>query len=78
MDILSNISPFFNGGCSLASAYMLFRIMTIEKEVEREKKFFLEFRNNEHKTNQNINGRLLNIEMELSKRFSTWNKKYDN
>ena len=78
MDILSNITPLINGGFSAFNLYILFRIMSIEKEVEREKKFFLEFRNNETKTNRELNNRLLDIEMELSKRFSTWGKKYGN
>lgn len=76
MDMLSSISPIVNGGFSVFNLYILFRIMTIEKEVEREKKFFLNFRQNEQKTNQELNNRLLDIEMELSKRFSTWDKKY--
>lgn len=78
MDLLSNITPFLNGGFSAFNLYILFRIINIEKEVEREKKFFLDFRNNEQRTNQELNGRLLDIEVELSKRFSTWGKRYGN
>ena len=70
MDILSDISPIFNGGCSLASAYMLFRIMSIEKEVEREKKFFLEFRDNEAETNKDLDSRIRAIEFKLAKIWS--------
>ena len=76
MDFLSDISPVLNGGFSAFNLYILFRIMNIEKEVEREKGFFLDFRKNEEQTNQDIIGRLFDIEFELSKRFSTWNKKY--
>lgn len=72
MDILSDISPLFNGGCSLASAYMLFRIISIEKELERERKFFIEFRKNEAQTNQDLDRRLRNLELECHKRWSTW------
>ncbi len=77
MEILSQISPLLNGGISAFNLYVLFKIISIEKEVLREKKFFLEFRNKEEKTNQEIKNRLLDIEVELSKRFSTWGKKYD-
>ena len=38
MDILSDISPYINGGFSVFNLYILFRIITIEREVEREKK----------------------------------------
>ncbi len=78
MDIFSLLTPVINGSVSAFNLYILFRIITIEKELERERKFFLDFRINEQKTNQEINNRLLNIEMELSKRFSTWDKKYGN
>ena len=72
MELLSDLSPFINGGCSIFNMYILFRIITIEKEVEREKKFFLDFRKNEQETNKDIEVRLRRIEMELSKRWSTW------
>lgn len=72
MDILSNITPFVNGGFSAFNLYILFRIMSIEKEVEREKKFFLDFRNNEDAMNKELDQRLRNLELECHKRWSTW------
>ena len=72
MDILSNITPVINGGFSAFNLYILFRIMSIEKEVERERKFFLEFRKNEAQMNQELDKRLRNLELECHKRWSTW------
>ena len=72
MDILSNITPVINGGFSAFNLYILFRIMSIEKEVERERKFFLEFRKNEAQMNQELDKRLRSLELECHKRWSTW------
>ena len=61
MDFLSQLTPFLNGGMSAFNLYVLFRIITIEKEVEREKQFFLNFRENEQQTNENLDARLISI-----------------
>ena len=72
MDFLSQLTPFLNGGISAFNLYILFRIVTIEKEVEREKQFFLNFREKEQKTNENLETRLKNLEFQAAKRWSTW------
>lgn len=78
MDILSEISPLINGGISAFNLFILFKIVQIEKDLARERSLLRDFRDGENKTNQEITNRLLDIEMELSKRFSTWGKKYGN
>ena len=72
MDFLSQLTPFLNGGMSAFNLYVLFRIITIEKEVEREKQFFLNFRKNEQQTNENLDARLKQLEFQAAKRWSTW------
>ncbi len=72
MESLSQLTPFLNGGISAFNLYVLFRIVTIEKEVEREKQFFLKFKENEKQTNQNLDQRLKDLEMQAAKRWSTW------
>ena len=72
MDFLSDISPVLNGGFSAFNLYMLFRIMNIEKDVEREKKFLLNFRESEQETNKDFSTRLMKIEMFLSRFNSNW------
>ncbi len=74
MDFISEISPLINGGISAFNLYILFKIISIEREVERERKFFLEFRNKEQETNKSLDARLRNIEIECYKRWSTWHK----
>ncbi|MGK7897530.1 MAG: hypothetical protein AB4372_28905, partial [Xenococcus sp. (in: cyanobacteria)] len=60
--------------------YMLFRIMNIEKDVERDKKFFLNFRQSEQETNKDFSARLTKIDTSLMKiemylsRFHTYEK----
>ena len=70
MDILSDISPYINGGFSVFNLYILFRIITIEKEVEREKRFFLDFRKNEAETNKELDSRIRKIEFKIAKIWS--------
>ena len=72
MDFLSQLTPILNGGMSAFNLYVLFRIITIEKEVEREKQFFLNFRENEQQTNENLDARLKRLEFQAAKRWSTW------
>ena len=72
MDFLSQLTPILNGGMSAFNLYVLFRIITIEKEVEREKQFFLNFRENEQQTNENLDARLKQLEFQAAKRWSTW------
>ena len=72
MDFLSQLTPFLNGGISAFNLYVLFRIVTIEKEVAREKEFFTTFRENEQETNKELDSRLRSIEIECNKRWSTW------
>lgn len=72
MDFLSQLTPFLNGGMSAFNLYVLFRIISIEKEVEREKQFFLNFRENEQQTNENLDARLKQLEFQAAKRWSTW------
>ena len=72
MDFLSQLTPILNGGMSAFNLYVLFRIITIEKEVEREKQFFLNFRENEQQTNENLDARLKQLEFKAAKRWSTW------
>ena len=72
MEILSEISPLINGGISAFNLYVLFRIISIEKEVEREKKFFLEFKKNESETNKDLDNRLRAIEKQAARRWTTF------
>ena len=72
MESLSQLTPFLNGGISAFNLYVLFRIITIEKELEREKKFFSTFKENEKKTNQDLDQRLRDLEIQAAKRWSTW------
>lgn len=72
MESLSQLTPFLNGGISAFNLYVLFRIITIEKELEREKKFFSTFREKEQKTNEDLESRLRGLELQAAKRWSTW------
>ena len=72
MEILSEISPFINGGISAFNLYILFKIISIEKEVERERKYFLEFRKGEQETNKELDCRLRAIEKQAAKRWTTF------
>ena len=72
MDLLNDITPFVNGGLSAFNTYIMFRILMIEKDVERERKSLSLFRENEQETNKELDNRLRKIEVELSKRWSTW------
>ena len=72
MEILSEISPLINGGISAFNLYILFKIVSIEKEVERERKYFLEFRKGEQETNKDLDNRLRAIEKQAAKRWTTF------
>lgn len=72
MDLISGISPIINGSISIFNVYVLFRIISIEKEVEREKKFFLEFRKQEKETNKELDLRLRAIEKQAARRWTTF------
>ncbi|ELS04807.1 hypothetical protein Xen7305DRAFT_00045430 [Xenococcus sp. PCC 7305] len=73
MDILSDASTLANGGFAVFSAIVLFRISTIEKNIERRERTFVDFKNEEDETNKETERRLSRIEMYLA-RFNTFNK----
>ena len=74
MDFLPDLSTILNGGISAFNLFFLLRLRNLEQELERERKFFLDFRKKETQTNQDLDQRLKNIEFECYKRWSTWQK----
>ena len=71
------LSPIINGGVSIFNFYLLFRIMTIEKENLRRESGYNRYTERNDREVNDVKNRLLDIEMEISKRWSTWGKRYD-
>lgn len=71
------LSSIINGGVSIFNFYLLFRIMTMEKENIRRESGYNRYTERNDREVKDVKNRLLDIEMELSKRFSTWGKRYD-
>lgn len=72
MDLLTDLKPFIDGSISIFNTYLLFQLMSIKTELQREKEYFLKFREQEKNTNDDINRRLNKLEIQASKRWSTW------
>ena len=72
MDISSDASTYVNGTLSIFNAYVLFRVVTVEKDVARKEKNFLDFRSNEQRTNKELDSRIRKFENYLSRFSSNW------
>ncbi len=71
------LPSIINGGVSVFNFYLLFKIMTMEKENLRRELGYNRYTERNDREVNDVKNRLLDIEMELSKRFSTWDKRYD-
>ena len=71
------LPQIINGGVSIFNFYILFKIKELEKENSRREQKFIQYKKKDEQETNSIKNRLLDIEMEISKRWSTWNKKYD-
>ncbi len=72
MKILTHLKPFVDGSISVFNAYLLFQLINIKSELQREKDYFLKFREQEKATNEDIDKRLKKLEIQACKRWSTW------
>ena len=63
------LSPIINGGVSIFNFYLLFRIMTIEKENLRRESGYNRYTEKNDQEVNDVKNRLLDIEMEISKRW---------
>lgn len=72
MESLSEILPLIEGGMSIFNVIILLKIADIKKEIEREKKYFIDFVNQEKEHNDNLDKRLNKLEIQAARRWSTW------
>jgi hypothetical protein len=72
MEILTELKPFIDGSISIFNTYLLFQLINIKAEMQREKEYFLKFREEERTNNDNLDRRLKKIEIQAARRWSTW------
>ena len=73
MDFITEIIPVIGGSTSILSLAMLFQIYSLKQQVARERNNLLNFIEEEKEKNKELDRRLYKLEIQATKRWSTWN-----
>ena len=74
MESIHTFLPILEGGLSIFNVFMIFSLRDLKQDIQREKEQNKKFISREENTNKELDKRLLKIELELAKRWSTWGR----
>lgn len=70
MEGLPDLGTILNGGISAFNLFILYRLKSIEKDLEQERRYLKEFQKDEQDTNKELDNRLRRIEFKIAKIWS--------